>query len=319
MDREKEEKIDILHFCPANLATGGTEGIHKLVSQFCKLGVNAKVLYSGMDLSNPQPKEFAEYECDWVTEIPNDFNGVLIFPEVWGNRVTLPIYEDMKVAINWQGIDVYDWNTPDDQKGLFLQRTDTIHITMSEYGIEHLRALGIDDPIKIPDCLNQDFYDVEFDRNAERKDIVLYNPVPVKMTKFQETVMARATTELGIRFKAIQGLTRAELIDLLKQHKLYIDFGVFSGRERLPREAVMCGCCILTSNKGTAAYYQDNTILDKYKISDVNEALGMIKYVLREYKECLSDFDVYRYALKTDNEDYADDVKYLLQRLKGAK
>lgn len=299
--------MQILHFCPANLATGGTEGIHHLVSELCKCGADAKILYYGKNLDNPQPKEYKDYGCDYVTEIPEGYNGALIFPEVIGNRVILPEYENLITVINWQGIDVYYWNNSLLKYNQFLQNKNTMHITMSEYGMEHLQNLGLK-PLKIPDCINDNFLQ-DFEEEFERKDIVLYNPTSVKMTKFQEIVMSKATTELGIKFKPLEGYTQEQLIDLFRHSKLYIDFGVFSGRERLPREAVMCGCCILTSNKGTAKYYLDNAILDSYKTDDVNDALKMIKYILANYECCKPDFDAYRELMHKDKEDYPIKVK----------
>ena len=299
--------MDILHYCPSKLATGGTEGIHHLVSELNNCGANAKILYVG-DLNNPQPKKYAEeYNCPYITEFPKGYKGVVIFPEVWGNKVIDQQYRECQTVINWQGIDVYNWNTPTDKLGLFLNNKSTIHITMSEYGMNFLKGLDLS-PIKIPDCIN-DGYLKDLNGDFNRKDSVLYNPVSVKLTRFQETVMSRCTTELGIKFKMLEGYSQAELIDLMQHSKLYIDFGAFSGRERLPREAVMCGCCIITSNQGTAKYYLDNAIPDKYKIENTDRAIEMIKYVLHNYELCKPDFDEYRKLMHKDKEDYPIKVK----------
>ena len=99
------------------------------------------------------------------------------------------------------------------------------------------------------------------------------------------------------------------MLDLFRHSKLFIDFGVFSGRERMPREAVSCGCCIVTSNKGTARDYKDNSIPDKYKIEDIDEAMQMIKYIIYNYELCKPDFDEYRRLLKQDLANYHDEVK----------
>ena len=300
--------MDIILVCPGGLATGGTEGIHNLCHYLNLVGANAKILYT-THKSKPQPKEYAKYECDFITMLPQGFKGTVILPEVWGNQVLSPDYKDCQVAINWQGVDVYDWHNSPKERNKFLERPDTIHIANSDYAVDHLRKLGIT-PIKIADCLNDDFFDVQTE-GFNRRDVVLYNPVSVKLTHFQEVVMSKCTTELGIRFRPLEGYTRPELIDIFQHSKLYIDFGVFSGRERLPREAVMCGCCILTSDKGTAGYYTDNGIPDKYKLTDVNDAVQMVKYVLNNYNQCRLDFVPYRQALTVEKDNYINDVKEL--------
>ena len=300
--------MDIVLMCPSGLATGGTEGIHNLASTLNKVGAHAKVLYIGQG-SKQKPEEFNKYECEGIEELPKNYKGAIIFPEVWGNQVIDPRYRDNIVAINWQGVDVYDWHTPKWDRCLYLKRGDTIHIANSEYAVAHLTKQGIN-PIKISDCLNDVFYDLTWDL-ANRKNTVLYNPIKIKHILLQDTVIARCNTELGIRFCPIEGLTRNEVIQTFKTHKLYIDFGYFSGRERLPREAVMCGCCIITNSMGTAGYFEDNSIYDKYKVDDVSSAMHMIGYVLSNYTSCVSDFNQYRDLLKRDKDNYIEEVRRL--------
>ena len=300
--------MDILHLCPGGLATGGTEGIHNLVHHLNCVGANAKVFYTTCT-HDPQPKEFAKYECEYVTEMPKDFDGVVIFPEIWANRVVEPQFADKQVAVNWQGVDVYYWHNP--KKELrFLERPDTIHIANSAYAMWHLKEVLKVNPIKISDCLNDDFFE-PFEDNHDRGNVVLYNPTSVKMTYFQQLVMGRCRNELGIKFLPLEGYSRQELIEIFRKSKLYIDFGVFSGRERLPREAVTQGCCILTSITGTAGYYEDNSILDMYKEESVDGAIRKVQYILNHYRECRADFDLYRALLKKDKENYVNEVRGL--------
>lgn len=303
--------MKILHLCPSDIATGGTEGIHNLVHTLNLVGADAKILYVGNPY-NPQPEAYKKYECEYVTEFPEDFNGCVIFPEVWANQVLDTKYEKCKVAINWQGVDVYYWNNPKRLHGLFLNRADVIHIANSDYALDHLRGLGLD-PIKISDCLNDDFFN-SFEEE-KRSNVVLYNPTPVKLTQFQKVVMTRCQTEYGIKFMPIEGYTRQELIDLFRHHKLYIDFGVFSGRERLPREAVMCGCCIVTSNEGTAAYYKDNSIPDMYKCTNEKQAIQLILDILKGYDMYKEDFKEYQKLLKQDKINYPKEVEALYNEI----
>ena len=299
--------MKILHMCPAGIATGGTEGIHHLVSELNKCGADAEILYIGLNLDNPQPKVYDKYRCPYITELPKDFDGVVIFPEIWGNKVIETKYSKALPVINWQGIDVYKWQMPESEWYKFLRNKRCMHLTMSEYGMDFLRSLKLN-PIKISDCIS-DAYLSDYTDTHRRKDTVLYNPSSVKMTSFQETVMARCTTEYGIRFQMLEGYTQSELINIFRQSKLYIDFGVFSGRERLPREAVSQGCCILTSTSGTAGYYEDNSIPNEYKLDNIDKAMQMIKYVIYNYELCKPDFDEYRKLLKEDLQNYHNEVK----------
>ena len=141
--------MEIILLCPGGLATGGTEGIHNLARYLTKVGADAKILYTGTKI---QPKEFNKYNCKTIPLLPDGYKGVVILPEVWANQVLDDCYRDCTVAVNWQGVDVYDWHTPVNQRNKFLERKDVIHIVNSEYALHHIRGLGLE-PIKISDCL----------------------------------------------------------------------------------------------------------------------------------------------------------------------
>lgn len=313
--------MEILHLCPAKFATGGTESIHKLVHEFNQIeGVHARILYEGPDCNDPQPEEYRSYSCDYVTELPEGFKGVLIFPEIWGNRVIDPQYKDCVTAINWAGVDVYDWNNSPSQRGLFLRNKNTIHLAQLDYAMDTLTKWGIDSShlFRISDVLNDEF----FRKYAEgyRSNEVLYNPLKVKMTNFQRRVMQRCTTEYGVKFLPLIGYTRHNLAHLMRHSKLYIDFGVFSGRERLPREAAMCGCCVVTSTSGAAGYYRDVSIDGKYKFDwdQIDDAVTMIKNLLDNYSTLRSDFDQYRQSLIEDREMLPKQVRAVCKRFEEA-
>ena len=66
-------------------------------------------------------------------------------------------------------------------------------------------------------------------------------------------------------FIPIQGMSSIEVANLLESAKIYIDFGNHPGKDRLPREAVLSGCCIITNSKGSAKNSVDICISKKYK------------------------------------------------------
>ena len=304
--------MQILHMCPANIATGGTDSIHRLVRELCRCGADAKILYVNGDLRNPMPGVYKKYECEYLTSIPSEFDGLVILPEIWADRCLDEDLQRCAVAVNWQGVDVYRWNNPQSSWYRFLQRKNILHFTNMKYGMEFLKNLGLN-PIKVSDCVDDIFFDSYID--GQRSNKVLYNSTRAKMTKFQEIVMARTTTERGIRFIPIEHYTQTQLVELFRHSKLYIDFGEFSGRERLPRETVLCGCCVLTSNNGASSYYEDVMIDDKYKVTDTEKAIDMIAYIVQNYELCKPDFDAYRQSLIQDRENYSKDVKELYNEI----
>ena len=96
-----------------------------------------------------------------------------------------------------------------------------------------------------------------------KKDIIAYNPVKgIQQTRH----LIKACPQFD--FVPIQNMSSREVAELLMRTKLYIDFGFHPGKDRLPREAALAGCCLIIGKKGAAAYYQDIPIKDGYKLDD---------------------------------------------------
>ena len=295
--------------CPANCATGGPEALHEFTYELNKIdGVHARIWYWDIKHDPPQPEEYASYGCDYVTEMPEDYDGVVIVPEIWANRVMR--YTNCKRAIYWLGVDAYAGWTPEAERGAFLEDEDILHIAQSDYALDFLKRLGVKHTVKCTDMLNADFY--EDYEEQERNDVVLYNPA--KSTPFMRELMASCQ---GVEFKPLRGMTRAEMIDTMRHAKLYVDFGEFPGRERIPREAVLCGCCIITSKIGSADFLTD--FLHDYKYDSKSGHIWAIvrkmHEVLDNYEKCRRDFDFFREVLKVDREKLSSQVADVVEAL----
>lgn len=286
----------ILVVCPANCATGGPEAIHWLVSGLNKIeGVDARIWYWGSNNNQPTPKEYKVYCCEYVTELPEGYDGTIIYPEIWANHAL--DHPECTNAVWWLGLDAYAGWTPAEGRGAFLVNDEIIHIVQSEYARDLLKQLGVKHIVKCTDIVNADFY-ADY-TEEERSDVVLYNPA--KATPFMHRLMAECTE---IEFKPITGMTREQVIDTMRHAKLYVDFGEFPGRERMPREAALCGCCLVTSKIGAAAYNEDFAYNYKFESKDSHiwAIEHKIRYILKNYAECRKDFDEFRKLLKSDKD-----------------
>jgi len=299
--------IEILEACPANAVTGGPEAIHQFISLLNQQhGIHARVWYWDA-FGDPCPAEYKKYGCEYVTRLPEDYD-VLIFPEIWASCVS--DYSRGIKCIHWLGIDAYPIRTPKEKLGAFIGDSDIVHIAQSDYAQDFLKKLGVEHLFKCTDTLNEDFY-TEYEEE-ERSDAILYNPA--KATAFQHRLMAECS---DMTFKPIKGMTRAEVINAMRHAKLYLDFGEFPGRERIPREAGLCGCCLITSKIGSAAY--DGDFAHDYKFESKDGHIWAIKhkmqYVLDHYEEAREDFERYRQQLRDDTRDVPKQVKDIARAL----
>jgi len=126
-----------------------------------------------------------------------------------------------------------------------------------------------------------------------------------------------------LKWIPIQNMTTQEVHELLKESKVYIDFGNHPGKDRFPREAAISGCCIITGKKGSAAYYDDVPIADCYKFDDSNEN---IPHIVNKIKECMEkydtkiyDFSYYREFILNEYEIFEKDVQELFISSDGGK
>ena len=121
-----------------------------------------------------------------------------------------------------------------------------------------------------------------------------------------------------LEWRPIQGLKRKQLVELLRKSKLYIDFGNHPGKDRLPREAALNGCCLITGIRGAAYFYEDIPIPDIYKLDEKKvskeDVISLIRNVLADYEKCFSDFNYYRSRILMEKAEFEEDVKKLFLR-----
>jgi len=172
-----------------------------------------------------------------------------------------------------------------------------VHFAASYYAMDFLKKNGVMDAQFLIEPLGLDFIKnvingPEVDFSAEnRQNLILYNPA--KKSRIMKKLLNRFTEHTFIPLK---GFSPQQLVDLMKKSKLYVDFGKFPGPERLPKETAVCGCCILTSFRGAAAFYDDVCIPDEYKFKRFNlkDINNRIIDILDNYDRHIDNFQKYR-------------------------
>ena len=94
---------------------------------------------------------------------------------------------------------------------------------------------------------------------------------------------------------------------------MYIDFGNHPGKDRFPREAAMCGCCVITGKRGSARYFEDVPVADEFKFDENNKSLekiiSKIRCCLDDYENQVIKFEKYRDMIKGEYDVFQKDVK----------
>jgi len=320
-----QENTKIYVACPGNVATGGPELLHQLVYELNKLGLKAFMFYYEKTESNPVHDAYVKYNNPYIEEIEDIVDNILIVPEI----VTGIIYnyKNIQKIIWWLSVDNYYkrfesnvlWKKIIKQilykigyfKVYRFEKDRTlIHFVQSEYAKQHLKEKGLKNIYFLGDYLNKYFIENQTKNlHIQKEDIVIYNPK--KGIEFTNKIIKQSNKK--IKFIPIENMTREEVANLLSTAKVYIDFGNHPGKDRIPREAAISGCCIITGKQGSAKYYEDVAIDDEFKFVDKEEnipkIIDKIMNCIDNYEDNSKKFDFYREKIKNEQNNFIEDIK----------
>ncbi len=315
--------------CPANAATGGIELLHQLVYELNKLGLMAFMYYYEKKDNNPIHESYINYGNPYVDIIEDNINNIFIIPEIKTNFIY--DFKEIQKVIWWMSVDNYykQFNSNILLKKIIKQllykigyyrvyrfeKNDNIfHFVQSEYAKQHLIAKNQKNIYFLGDYLNDLFIKQQSENMRKKKDdIVVYNPK--KGIEFTQKIISQAK---DIKFVPLENMTREEVASLLFRAKVYIDFGKHPGKDRIPREAAISGCCVITGMKGSAKYYEDVPIEKEFKFDDniknIPSILEKIQICFKEYHNEIIKFDFYRKKIKKEHDNFINDIKHIFIR-----
>jgi hypothetical protein len=330
----KYSKVYVL--CPPHVKTGGTELLHQLVHRINSLGGNAFIVYQAKSKEDAHvSKAFSIYIDNFLLpeQIDDNENNLLVIPEIY--CYLLNRFCHIKKAVWWLSVDnflLFDGGFKGRirQRGFLkgilgalhgltkqefhnsyrlLHKAD-MHLCQSYYAIDFLAKLGITKNIYyLSDYINDVYIENSSKIDLNRKeDIVLYNPK--KGFEFTRKLIEQGK---DIHWVAIQGMTTEEVQDLMRRSKVYIDFGNHPGKDRIPREAAMSFCCVITGKRGSAAFSEDVPIPAEYKFDDddkhIDNIIELIHSCVGDYDSRIKEFADYRNTILEEKEKFTDDIK----------
>lgn len=333
-----DQKSKVYIMAPANTATGGPELLHQLCSSLRSRNIDACMYYYPHDVNNPIHPSYEMYQNPYVHNIVDNEDNVIIVPELYSYIESLKNFKSIKRVIWWLSVDNYYTS-----KFLYIHRIFVLfmrtinkflkvmgskkkfplvieyciekyrkdsmingnaisladyHLVQSCYAKEHLKQHGILQATELSDYLNKNFLDISTNI-ALKSNKVAYNPA--KGHTFTCKIIQEHP---DIEFVPIEQMSKDEVITLLKQCKVYIDFGHHPGKDRIPREAALLGCCVLTNRRGSANFFTDVPILDSYKYNETQDDIrrlgDMIRDIFVNFETHYDCFKMYRNRIKDE-------------------
>lgn len=345
---DPQTKVYVL--CPADCVTGGTELLHQIVGLLNDNGRQAYIVYQGQrtDVPYSVPEAFGIYTIQVAVDIEDKECNVLIVPEtIFYTDALLEQYSRIQLLFWWLSIDnyvnahyqdahwsdLYHWNKKKTLrillgrikralvKGNFnisgsfsikkkLISPRIMHAYQSEYAQNYLQGRGVSSLVALKDYINTEY--ISDARFVHKKDIVLYNPA--KGLRFTQRLIAAAP---HIEFKPLVRMTREQVASAMRESKVYIDFGNHPGKDRLPRECAMNGCCIITGKEGSAAFFEDVPIEEQYKFEGTPKNIEAIVHTIEDifvhYNTHIDRFAYYRLRIADEKREFEQQTAQLFR------
>ncbi len=341
-------------YCPNDIVTGGTDALHQIVYYLNSAGFNAKMVYFAFSNKHQYtiPEAYTNYISSFILneDVSDDPNSAIILPESavhWQKK-----FRKAKVFIWWLSVDnntnrssffwklfffatlparvVVNWDYYKKRFGEAVVKTlqartysfkkelnNVEHICASHYAYDFVSKRSSK---KVSLCIEpiSKYFLEKYNESKpslesqERNNAILYNPR--KSGSFVQQLAAFAP---DLTFEPLAGLTQNQLIEKYKHAKLYVDFGPFPGAERIPKEAVLFGCSIITGRRGASNFYGDVPIPDEYKFADYQnqkeQIVQKIREILADYNEQNNNFDAYRNTVLNLEENFIKSLKENIQ------
>ena len=317
---------------PRGVRTGGPEALHELVHTMRGMGLDAYLVPTPGTEHSERVQEYRRYSAPERPEILDEAGAAVIAPEV-----SWDLLKDVHHATRylwWLSIDsagpfkaqrqLERWerksisyrgrlkrflrvakSVPD---RIYLRGQGITHLVQSDFAGAYLaRWLGMQTSI-VSDFIRVDDLPQDADFELSRHSRVAFNPT--KGREAIQLVMDRAPKE--IEWLALEGLSRAEMIEALQSSAIYLDLGHHPGRDRIPREAAMCGALTLVAARGAGAKYEDVPIPDEHKIALRGNFAALLVTKLQESFEDLESEvikqDFYRQTIRKSEEQFGREV-----------
>lgn len=287
-------KVFVLY--PRGLQTGGPEALHQLVQALNEVGVEAALV------ATPDTRELAEveayrhYGCPLAEDVEDEIGNFVVAPETFVRH--LARFKSAQTVVWWLSIDnsplyfrekLYERDSgPLKERFMTALRSYTsqrtllakkayrammarsLHCTQSAYAWSHLFIREGIAASMLSDYTRLESFPIENTRIVERvgTPTVAFNPA-----KGAATVAAMIRERPDLNWLPVQGMDREQVIAALTTADVYLDLGHHPGKDRMPREAALCGAVVIVAQNGAGAFYADVPIDSVCKVEASHEAV----------------------------------------------
>jgi len=350
----KDTKIYIL--LPAGVSTAGPEIMHQLNYYLRNdLNLNAYLHFIPVSHESPIPVKYEKYNNPIEPKIDDNERNIIISPEIYPLLNEMNKYKSIRKVVWWLSLDNYFFHKYLAEFKAFayllrginklyklifefqliditdlarkkysglkfsenaLLKDATYNICSARHVERTLNNYRLKNVTYISELINEEYLDIKWDV-SKKENIVAYNPA--KGISFTKNILKHGKHLKFVPIKNIKNMSWKEVIELLKKSKVYIDFGNHPGRDHLPREAAILGCCIITGKRGGAELFDDLSINDEYKFVDDEKNIPLIiekiKDCIDNYETRIKDYELYRNKIREEPKLFINGLKNFFDKV----
>ena len=320
--------MPVLCFISPRFFTGGPFAIHQAVDRATKLGACAGVMYvkkrKGIYLRQtgqqvePILRIWQRYKVDArlkafelkkLQKVGRD--ACFIVPEVMPEAaIQLLDMGCRNVYIWWLSVDNFPLSRLQELDVLALFRQCT-HLCQSAYAREFVQVHGATNTLMLSDVTDVGEVTNTPDVSSRKYDIA-YLPAKAKGA-------GSALKELEKRFSlvALKNMSRIEIKQTLEQSRIFLDFGHHPGKDRVPREAALCGAIPVVRKQGAATFQEDvplppDLLLETALFFDEPALVARLEVILRDVEKWKARLAEYRRRIKKETGIFDSEIRRLI-------
>ena len=341
---------------PSKVSTGGPEAMHQLGNILQRdLNKKVKIYYLPTDIKDPIHENYKKFSLGFERTIDDHEKNLLIIPEYYNYLLEAKRFNKIKKVIWWLSLDNYlgskfrfennkilrslykipfnfikkfndftkfffgIYTEQDYLKFLFRFknfnkfneiRQANYHVVQSKYAYDYLEK-KLNKIDYLSDFIREDINNTENFNTEEKENIICY--YPLKSNKFMNSILKKTK----FNFIPLTNLSNKQIKETLLKSKIYIDIGSHPGKDRLPREAVMLGNCVITNKKGSANNISDVAIPNEFKFNEkylnIKKIDNKIKLIFDNYEKEYSKFDSYKTKILNEKKIFKAEVEKLFR------
>ena len=147
---------------------------------------------------------------------------------------------------------------------------------------------------------------------AARRHDIAYLP---NKSKGAEPVLSHLRKSFDVI--ALQGMSRAQMENTLRNTKVFIDFGNHPGKDRVPREAALCGAIPLVRRAGAAAFFADVPLPDELLVQtseffDPARFGERVRSVIAAADRWQPHLEAYKTAIRSERGIFDDELRAMI-------